>query len=157
MKLKRLFNTLFNKKEKTNEPGPATKPISFKAGFDLTQLPIVSLYQGKFVFNFLLDTGSNDSIIDSNILDMIEHTPIDETSSLYGLEGKEQVVEKCNITVTYNGIDFPYTYLVCDMKGPFSKIKAESGVTLHGIIGSKFFNEYKYVLDFESLIAYSKK
>lgn len=131
--------------------------ISFKPGFALTELPIVSLYQGDVSFNFLLDTGSNDSIIDSNVLDRIEHTPSDKTSNLYGMEGNAQVVRRCNITVSHEGVDYPYEYLICDMKQAFGKIKAESGVTLHGIIGSKFFNEYKYVLDFDSLIAYSKR
>lgn len=131
--------------------------ISFRAGYDLTQLPIVTLYQGKNVLNFLLDTGSNDSIIDSNVLKDIEHTMSDEKSSLYGLEGNAQEVGKCSITLSYQGLDYPYEYIVCDMTGPFTKIKAESGVILHGLIGSKFFNTYKYVLDFESLIAYSKR
>lgn len=149
MSVKQAILRLFKKKKDTS--------ISFGQGFALTQLPIISLYQGNKVFNFLLDTGSNDSIIDSNVLKDIEHTMSDEKSSLYGLEGNAQEVGKCSITLSYQGLDYPYEYIVCDMSGPFSKIKAESGVILHGLIGSKFFNAYKYVLDFESLIAYSKK
>lgn len=149
MSVKQAILRLFKKKKDTS--------ISFGQGFALTQLPIISLYQGDKVLNFLLDTGSNDSIIDSNVLKDIEHTMSDEKSSLYGLEGNAQEVGKCSITLSYQGLDYPYEYIVCDMTGPFSKIKAESGVILHGLIGSKFFNTYKYVLDFESLIAYSKK
>lgn len=149
MSVKQAILRLFKKKKNT--------AISFGQGFALTQLPIISLYQGDKVLNFLLDTGSNDSIIDSNVLKDIEHTMSDEKSSLYGLEGNAQEVGKCSITLSYQGLDYPYEYIVCDMTGPFSKIKAESGVILHGLIGSKFFNTYKYVLDFESLIAYSKK
>lgn len=149
MSVKQAIQSLFKKKKDT--------AISFGQGFALTQLPIISLHQGDKVLNFLLDTGSNDSIIDSNVLKDIEHTMSDEKSSLYGLEGNAHEVGKCSITLSYQGLDYPYEYIVCDMTGPFSKIKAESGVILHGLIGSKFFNTYKYVLDFESLIAYSKK
>jgi len=159
MSVKQAILRLF-KKNRQEEHGDLISPnniISFRAGFDLTQLPIVTLYQGDKVLNFLLDTGSNDSIIDSNVLKDIEHKMSDEKSSLYGLEGNAQEVGKCSITLSYQGMDYPYDYIVCDMTGPFSKIKAESGVILHGLIGSKFFNTYKYVLDFESLIAYSKK
>lgn len=162
MSVKQAILRLFKKnrqehKELDKELISPNNIISFRAGYDLTQLPIVTLYQGDKVLNFLLDTGSNDSIIDSNVLKDIEHTMSDEKSSLYGLEGNAQEVGKCSITLSYQGLDYPYEYIVCDMTGPFSKIKAESGVILHGLIGSKFFNTYKYVLDFESLIAYSKK
>ena len=162
MSVKQAILRLFKKnrqehKELDKELISPNNIISFRAGYDLTQLPIVTLYQGDKVFNFLLDTGSNDSIIDSNVLKDIEHTMSDEKSSLYGLEGNAREVGKCSITLSYQGSDYPYEYIVCDMTGPFSKIKAESGVILHGLIGSKFFNTYKYVLDFESLIAYSKK
>lgn len=149
MKIKRLLKAVFGKKQ--------DNIISFGQGFALTELPVISLYQGNKSFNFLLDTGSNDSIIDSNILNKIEHTESDRKSSLFGVEGNSQEVSACNITLSYGDSDYPYEYIVVDMKAPFSKIKSESGVTLHGIIGSKFFNAYKYVLDFDSLIAYSKK
>lgn len=131
--------------------------ISFGPGMALTELPVISLYQGDASFNFLLDTGSNDSIIDSNVLNRIEHTPSDRKSSLFGMEGNSQEASVCNITLSYKDNDYPYEYVVTDMSAAFGKIKAETGVTLHGIIGSKFFNAYKYVLDFEKLIAYSKK
>lgn len=171
MKVKQILSALFtrrNKEDKENinlvetsdaaDQAEAKQPeiISFKPGFQLTELPIITLYQGDNNFNFLLDTGSNDSIIDSNVLNRIEHKLTNKESSLYGMEGNCQRVKKCDISLSYGDSDFPYEYLICDMKEAFGKIKAESGVTLHGIIGSKFFNTYKYVLDFESLIAYSK-
>lgn len=149
MKVKQLLSTIFKKKQ--------NNIISFGQGFALTELPVISLYQGETPFNFLLDTGSNDSIIDSNVLDKIKHEMSDKETKLFGMEGNRQTVKKCSIIVSHNGVDFPYEYLVCDMKEAFGNIKAETGVTLHGIIGSKFFNTYKYVLDFESLVAYSKK
>lgn len=149
MSIKKLLNIF---KRKNNKD-----VISFGPGFALTELPIISLYQGKEHFNFLLDTGSNDSIIDSNILNKLEYDMSDKQNSLIGMEGNKEIVSICNITLSYNGVDFPYEYNIRDMSAAFGSIKTESGVTLHGIIGSKFFNKYKYVLDFESLIAYAKR
>ena len=149
MSIKKLLN-IFKKKDNKDV-------ISFGPGFALTELPIISLYQGDNHFNFLLDTGSNDSIIDSNILDKLEYDMSDKQNSLFGMEGNKEVVNICNITLSYNGVDFPYEYNIRDMSAAFGSIKTESGVTLHGIIGSKFFNKYKYVLDFDSLIAYAKR
>ena len=37
--------------------------MSFRESMDLTDLPVVTFYQGNKKVNFLLDTGSNDSII----------------------------------------------------------------------------------------------
>lgn len=143
---KKMFSKLFGKKEE----------ISFKQGFELTELPIITLKQGNIKLNFLLDTGSNDSIIDSNILKNLSYTKIDATSSLVGVEGITKDVNMCELTVSYKDIDYTYQYIISDMKGAFDKIKQCTGVSLHGIIGSKFFNEYRYVLDFAELIAYSK-
>lgn len=144
--IKKLFNKLFKKIEK----------ISFKEAMDLTEMPIITLYQGDKKFNFLLDTGSNNSIIDGNILDQIEHKVINERSSLFGMEGNVKEVSMCRIVLSYKDREYEYKYLIQDMKAPFDNIKNTTGVSLHGIIGSNFFNEYKYILDFSELVAYSK-
>ena len=145
--IKKIFNKIFKQKN----------GMSFRQGFDLTELPIVTLYQGNKRYNFLLDTGSNDSIIDSNILKQMEYKKTDGQSDLFGLGGSTTRVSICNITLSYKDREYNYDYLVNDMSAPFDRIKQSSGVILHGIIGSKFFNQFKYVLDFDELIAYSKE
>lgn len=131
--------------------------ISFRAGFDLTNLPIVTFYQGKNKFNFVLDTGSTSSVIDSNVLPRIEHSKIATQASIFGMDGKIRDSKMCAISLTYKNNTFTYNYIISDLKEAFGHIKQDSGVILHGVIGSRFFNEFKYVLDFDELIAYSKK
>ena len=145
--MKKIFNKLFNNQKNI---------MSFKQGFDLTELPIVTFYQGDKKFNFLLDTGSNNSVIDSNILNQIEYTPINASSEFFGVDGNKKKVNMCNIKLTYKDTEYSYEYVINNLGKPFGNIKQESGVTLHGIIGSKFFNKFRYVLDFNELIAYSK-
>ena len=130
--------------------------ISFKAGFDLTDMPVITLYQGDKKFNFLLDTGSTDSIIDSNILKEINYKVKNTVSNLFGMEGQTKQVRSCEITLYFGNKGYTYDYLINDMSQAFGQIKDSTGVNLHGIIGSKFFNKFKYVLDFDELIAYSK-
>lgn len=136
---------------------PVKDAMSFKAGLDLCSLPVVTFYQGHKKFNFLLDTGSNNSIISKEYLEQVEHMPCNEQSSLFGMEGKAVTVDICIIPLSYKDKTYKYPYLIQDMSTAFNLIKKESGVTLHGIIGSNFFKEYEYVLDFCELIAYSKK
>ena len=38
-----------------------------------------------------------------------------------------------------------------------STMKKEYGVTIHGLLGTGFFQKYKYVLDFNEMVAYSLK
>lgn len=131
--------------------------MSFKESVDLVELPVVTFYQGNKKLNFLLDTGSNNCIIDKNIVDTIEHEILNMTSNLFGMEGNKQRVNVCRIKMFYKENEYEYEYLIQDMKAAFDAIKQETGVTLHGILGSKFFNKFRYVLDFAELIAYSKK
>ena len=42
--------------------------ISFKEAMELVELPIITFYNKGQKLNFLLDTGSNDCIIDSSNL-----------------------------------------------------------------------------------------
>lgn len=145
--LKKFLNKLFGKPD----------VMSFKAGFDLTDMPVITLYQGDKKFNFLLDTGSTDSIIDSNILKEIDYKVKNAVSNLFGMEGQTKQVKSCEITLYFGNKGYTYDYLINDMSQAFGQIKDSTGVNLHGIIGSKFFNKFKYVLDFDELIAYSKR
>jgi hypothetical protein len=131
--------------------------MSFQNSIDLAELPVVTFYQGKKKINFLLDTGSNNCVIDSNFLSTIDYTMLNLETNLYGLEGNAQKVGICNIKMSYKNKDYEYPYVIQDMSAAFSSIKKETGVTINGMLGSKFFNEYKYVLDFDELIAYSKE
>lgn len=137
--------------------GKHNNVMSFKAGFDLTDMPVITLYQGDKKFNFLLDTGSTDSIIDSNILKEIDYKVKNTVSNLFGMEGQTKQVKSCEITLYFGNKGYTYDYLINDMSQAFGQIKDSTGVNLHGIIGSKFFNKFRYVLDFAELIAYSKK
>ena len=145
--LKKFLNKLFGKPD----------VMSFKAGFDLTDMPVITLYQGDKKFNFLLDTGSTDSIIDSNILKDTDYKVKNTVSNLFGMEGQTKQVKSCEITLYFGNKGYTYDYLINDMSQAFEQIKDSTGVNLHGIIGSKFFNKFRYVLDFAELIAYSKK
>lgn len=145
--LKKLFNKIFD---------IHPKAISFRESMDLTGLPMVTFYQGDRKYNFLFDTGSNDNIIDASVLDEVDYEKVDYEGTLSGLDGKVHKVDKCNITFSYKDEVYPFDYLIKDMRAPFDLMKNDYGVNLHGVIGSRFFNKFKYVLDFDALIAYTK-
>ena len=131
--------------------------MSFQNSMDLAELPVITFRQGDKKINFLLDTGSNNCIIDSNILKNIDHKMLDVETNILGLEGNAQKTGVCTIKMTYKDKEYEYPYVIQDMSAAFDSIKKETGVTVNGMLGSKFFNEFKYVLDFDELIAYSKE
>ncbi len=133
--------------------------MSFKEAMDLVELPVVTFYNGDKKLNFLLDTGSNISQINSSILPLLDYKEIEgKDMNVVGIEGNKAVnTGFCEMTITYKGQEFIGDFCIHDLDDAFAIVKEESGVQIHGILGSLFFQKYKYVFDFASLIAYSKK
>lgn len=131
--------------------------MSFREAMDLVELPVVTFYNKGQKLNFLLDTGSNISQINKSLLPLLDYTKLnDKSSDIIGIEGNRKNTESCKMTITYKGKDFINEFCIHDLDEAFAIVKAESGVQVHGILGSKFFAKYEYVLDFENLIAYYK-
>lgn len=131
--------------------------ISFKEAIDLVELPIITFYNKDTKLNFLLDTGSDLSYINKSILPSLEYIEINESRNIISVGGNSQSLGCCNMTVTYKSQKFIDRFYISDLDEAFGAIKAETGVQIHGILGSKFFVKYKYVLDFKDLIAYIRK
>lgn len=143
-----IANTIDDMRKKNNSK------ISFKEAMDLVELPVVTFYNGDKKLNFLLDTGSNVSYINSSIIPLLDHEKIDKEMNTIGIEGNKVSNQFCKMSVTYKNQVFEEEFSIADLDEAFSVVKQESGVQIHGILGSKFFERYKYVLDFKELIAY---
>ena len=130
--------------------------ISFKEAMDLVELPVVTFYNGDTKLNFLLDTGSNVSYINNSIIPLLAHEKTDKEMDTIGIEGNKVSNQFCKMSVTYKNQVFEEEFSIADLDEAFGVVKQESGVQIHGILGSKFFERYKYVLDFKELIAYIK-
>lgn len=128
--------------------------ISFKEGLDLTELPIVTFKQGDKKLHFLLDTGSNISYINNEVINDIEVEDLNASSNTVGVGGNDMETKHYNIKIGYKDQEFVEEFGALDLSGAFASIEAESGIRLHGIIGNRFFEKYKYILDFRDLIAY---
>ena len=129
--------------------------ISFRESLDLTGLPVITFTQGKNRFNFLLDTGATNSVINEAQLSSIKHTIVEGTQcEVYGIEGNVQTVPFAEIHFKRD-MDYKGYFQVVDMSAAFDSVKSETGVTIVGILGNDFFQNYKYVLDYNTMIAYS--
>lgn len=135
--------------------------ISFKETLELTDLPIVTFHHinkdnNDIKLNFLLDTGANRSIIDEVALTHCYYSMLGKENSLCGLDGVDRKVYNVKMCLVYNSKNYQEVFQVSDMSSVFDKMKQENGVTIHGILGNTFFNKYRYIIDFDKLIFYSK-
>lgn len=145
-----IINTIDDIRKRNNSK------ISFKEAMDLVELPVVTFYNCDTKLNFLLDTGSNVSYINSSIIPLLVHEKTDKEMNTIGIEGNKVSNQFCKMSVTYKNQVFEEEFSIADLDEAFSVVKQESGVQIHGILGSKFFERYKYVLDFKELTAYIK-
>ena len=129
--------------------------MSFRETMDLCELPIVTFMNNGKKLNFLLDTGASKSVIHSGALEGLTYKSINKSGDVYGMDGKRKDVSFINMSIEYRGKDYNEEFQSIDMSVPFSNLKADFGVNLHGILSSTFFQKYKYVLNFDELIAYS--
>lgn len=120
-------------------------------------LPIVTFSNNGQDFAFLLDTGSNYSIINSDSLSLMKHSIIEGAAGeVYGMNGDIIRVNYAHITLKNNNITFEDNFQVVNMSNAFNLLKENQGVEIVGIIGSNFMNKYHFVLDFEKLTASAK-
>jgi len=151
-----VFFTLVSIEEIKHRIKKKNTKISFKESMDLLELPVITFYNGNTKLNFLLDTGSNLSYINKSVLHNIIYTPIEGIADCYAHTGEKTKFTSCEIEIQYKKQIYIAEFGIMDLDAAFAEMKSESGVTLHGVLGSKFFETYRYVLDFQELIAYNK-
>ena len=133
------------------------RKMSFREAMDLAEMPVVTFYQGDKKFNFLLDTGSNYSHISKEAAKEIQGETIEAQAKVSGI-GEGTTSGVCRTTLSYKGVNYDIDLSITDhLTDAFAAIKTETGVQVRGLIGNQFFQKHKYVLDFEELVAYTKK
>lgn len=131
--------------------------MSFREAMDLTDLPIVTFYQGEERFNFLLDTGSTYSHISSSAAQRLKGEEKELVVSVIAVGGSRGSTSTLATQLVYK--NKPYNVILCageHMDDAFEAVKKENGVQIHGIIGNDFLSQHNYIIDFEELVAYSK-
>lgn len=139
--------------------------LSKKVGFPLKEtttkegIPIVTLKNGEKEFNFILDTGSTISHIDSTIKDSLSDVEEVEGNN-FAIATANGSVEGNNswirVPLNYKKQSFIEDFMPLDLHDIFEDIKEETGVQLHGVLGNTFLRKYRYVIDYDDLVAYTK-
>lgn len=134
--------------------------IPLKKYVNATGIPIISLRNNRKEYYFLLDTGASLSLIDSTVInDMIGTTLIEdkETLKISTANGEINVGAPIVIPMRYGGLIFEIEFLQRDFGETFISVENDTNLKISGVIGVDFLSRYKYILDFEKMIAYIKK
>ena len=129
-----------------------TNAISFKSSMDLTDLPIVTFLVDDNKFNFLLDTGSTMCYINTSSLKGMVLKTNGKLADITGVGGTFPALNMV-LNLSFRTEDFEADFYGMDLDDAFNQVKKDTGVTIHGILGNDFFIKYKYIIDFEKLIA----
>lgn len=131
--------------------------IPFKESIDLINLPIVTFVNNNVKLHFLLDTGSDDSYINIDVLDkLVVKKSYNVKRDIVTGNGSISSSQIVLMDISYREQCFENAFVVSDMGEAFDAATGASGIKIHGILGSIFFAKYKYVLDYMKLEAYSK-
>lgn len=130
--------------------------ISFRETMNLTDLPIITFYNNGRKLNFILDTGSNRSVLNIRELGNCVYQKLNSTNELLGMDGIPREVENISLILSYNKREYVEVFQAVDISSALDGYKKESGVNVHGILGNTFFLKYRYILDFNDLVAYQK-
>lgn len=133
------------------------RPISFKESLDLTELPIITFVNNKQKLNFIFDTGATKSMIDSNVIDNLKYQNSSDITITTGIGGKSKAMNTIIMELKYKDSDFVETFQLMDMSHVVRAIKEETGVSIHGLLGNTFFQEYGYIIDYNDFVVYNKK
>lgn len=134
---------------------PNLNKMSFRETMDLCDLPIVTFINNGNKFNFLLDTGASKSVINTEVLQSMSYKETNNSGKIYGLDGKRYETSYVSVLLNYRGKEYEEEFQVLDMSAPFGNLKNDFGINVHGILSSSFFEKYRYILDYNELVAYS--
>lgn len=132
--------------------------VSFSQGFISPNIPIASFKQGDKDLVFLLDTGSDNNVLNKDSLDYIDHEIIEsnDITHLSGVNGSTPV-QHCMIDFSCEDEHYRAKFLIADLSEAMESIRKKHCITIHGILGSNFLRQHNVILDFKNLTAYSNK
>lgn len=136
-------------------------PLSW--GLSKTGLPLIIVTctdDGGNVRNLclMIDTGATESILFSFVYDLFKNSfkHIDDQSSVMSCDGTTYDTPLVQATFNFENEAYTGSFLVFSISDAIKSIENETGVQIHGVIGSRFLVENEWIIDFEKCIVTSK-
>lgn len=135
----------------------STLKFPIQSTLEAIGVPIITLYNNRKELNFLIDSGANLSLIDSNIIKEIKYKKLHSSGTMYGIGGNVVEVQHIHMKLYIENSVFKEDFQVTDLAPSFGKINETHGVKIHGILGNSFFSKYNGIIDYSKYIFYIDK
>jgi predicted aspartyl protease len=120
--------------------------------FDVVDVPYISVDINGKSYNFIVDTGSGVSIIDSSLLNKgFKYSRVNKEVNVSGIEGNNHTMSAVNIDFSINNKKVNEDFYVHDCEEMFGNFETLYNITISGLLGSSFLNKYKGIIDFDKL------
>lgn len=135
-----------------------TKTFTFPIGLGLQKigLPLIVVQLFNNNICLLLDTGSNQNIIDKRIYEIFKDKIQlnDEVKQITTLG--EPLINSFEVILpfVFERVEYEEPFVCVENIEGFNAIKEESDIQLHGILGNNFFLKYGWIIDFDKIIIY---
>lgn len=131
--------------------------INFLKELKAFRAPLVKLKIGGLSAYFLLDTGSTINIVRTKYLDKVGAAIVeDDNSSVMTASGEMAQSQGFHEEVFHNKKSFGYNeFSVADLD-LFDDPEINKGYEIAGLLGSKFFQEHRWTVDFDKMVVWVK-
>lgn len=135
------------------------KSFSFPIGLGLQKvgLPLIVVQLFDEDICLLLDTGSNQNIIDKRIYELYEfRIQLSGAVRIATLNRFVVGLDEVIIPFKFEGVEYNEPFTCVENIEGFNVIKEESDIQVHGILGNYFFLEHGWIIDFDKIIVLQK-
>lgn len=126
-------------------------PLTF--GLQKVGLPLI-ITSGKLKnICFLIDTGATHNTLFDFVYEYFkrEFKLLDGTYKTMGIEGHYQEVPMIEATFNFEGKDYSSVFAVLDASDAVKQVQKETGIQIHGVLGTAFLLENNWIIDFEQM------
>lgn len=129
---------------------------SISYGINQSKLPVILVEIEDKHLCFILDTGSTCSLIDSNVVEYFKDfvEPIGDYC-ISGIDGTKHKVDMVILPFNFENQTYKSKFCVKPLLDAFKDIEEESGIQVHGLLGTDFLIENKWIIDFKELNIHS--
>lgn len=142
--VRRYENLIFNQKGEF---------VNVKSSIETLRIPIIKAeIEGK-KYNFIVDSGSDRSLIFKSILDSIkDKTYLDKGVRVTTINDKTDVNPVCRLSFSIKNNVLSDDFIELKDSVSFAAIEDKYGIKIDGILGGTFLIENKWIIDYDNLV-----
>ena len=124
--------------------------FSLTLGLQKTGLPLIISSDNLC---FLIDTGSTHNTLFGFVYEHFKDRfkVLEERCNIIGIDGVQHEAPTIEATFNFEGMNYTSYFAVLNASEAVMQVQEETGVQIHGVLGTLYLVENKWIVDFEQL------